>query len=277
MKRTILCAVIIFLFSGSSLILAAQNSEHSVAKGDTLYGISRRYGISINDLCTANGINDATVLKIGQTLKIPREPVFPASTETYIVQKGDTMYSISRKLGVSVDTLNILNQLSNSSLIKAGQELTVPSSTTTSVQKDIASNAKDMTIVDPRSYDTKKNANKNLVWPVNAKQISYLAGKISGVALTADEKEDVKVIQSGNVMYAGIYRGFGQVVFVQSKTNHMYVYTGLENIRVKIGDTVSVGTVVGSVALDAISGKPMVNFMVFLNGNAIDPAKAPRG
>ena len=185
MKRTINCAVIIILLVGSSFLLAAQNSEHNVAKGETLYGISRQYGISIDDLCALNGIGKTAVLKIGQTLKIPGPSPLTATTETYIVQKGDTMYSIARKLGVSVDTLNILNQLSNSSLIKAGQELTVPSSNTASVQKDIASNAKDMTIVDPRSYDTKKNADKNLLWPVNAREISYLAGKISGVALTA--------------------------------------------------------------------------------------------
>ena len=277
MKRTINCAVIIILLAGSSFLLAAQNSEHSVAKGETLYGISRQYGISIDDLCALNGIGKTAVLKIGQTLKIPGPSSLTAPTETYIVQKGDTMYSIARKLGVSVDTLNILNQLSNSSLIKAGQELTVPSSNTASVQKDIASNAKDMSIVDPRSYDTKKNADKNLLWPVNARDISYLSGKISGVALTAEEKEDVKAVQSGTVMYAGIYRGFGQVVFVQSRSNHMYVYTGLEGIKVKIGDAVSTGTVIGAVGLDAINGKPMVNFMVFLNGNAIDPAKAPRG
>src|SRR5574344_2090151 len=192
MKRTINCAVIIILLAGSSFLLAAQNSEHNVAKGETLYGISRQYGISIDDLCALNGIGKTAVLKIGQTLKIPGPSPLTAPTETYIVQKGDTMYSIARKLGVSVDTLNILNQLSNSSLIKAGQELTVPSSNTASVQKDIASNAKDMSIVDPRSYDTKKNADKNLLWPVNARDISYLSGKISGVALTAEEKEDVK-------------------------------------------------------------------------------------
>ncbi len=277
MKRTIICTLILSLLIGSSFLLAADNAEHIVAKGETLYGISRQYGIGIDDLCVANGITKTSVLKIGQKLIIPGQASAQIQTETYIVQSGDTMYSIARKLGVSVDTLNILNQLSNSSLIKIGQELTVPSSATASVQKDIASTAKDMTIVDPRSYDTSKNADKNLVWPVKAKEISYLAGKISGVALTASDKEEVKAVQHGVVMYAGIYRGFGQVVFVQSKSNHMYVYTGLENISVKIGDSVSSGTRLGVVGLDSISGKPMMNFMVFLNGKAIDPAKAPRG
>ena len=258
-------------------MLAAQNYRHDVAKGDTLYGISRQYGVSIDELCRENGITSSSVLKIGQTLKIPSASAVPASTETYIVQKGDTMYGIAKKLGVSVDTLNILNQLSGSSLIKVGQELTVPSSGTSVVQQDIASNAKDMTIVDPRTYDTKKNADKSLIWPVQAREISYLAGKISGVALTASEKEDVKAVQSGTIMYAGIYRGFGQVVFIQARSNHMYVYTGLDSITVKIGESVSSGKVIGSVGIDAINGKPMVNFMVFLNGNAIDPAKAPRG
>lgn len=278
MKRIFICALCIFFMYTSKSVLAAQNTEHPVSKGDTLYGISRQYSVSIDELCNANGISQSAVLKIGQILKIPSDDTMTENiqTDTYVVQKGDTMYSIARKLGVSVDTLNILNQLSNSSLIKIGQELTVPTLLSEFTSPDITVSAKDMVIVDPRSYDTSKKADKNLLWPVNAKEISYLSGKISGVSLTTSEKESVSAVYDGTVTFAGIYRGFGQVVFIQSKTNYMYVYTGLESIVVRKGQTVSAGTVIGRVGIDAISGKPMINFMVFFNGKAIDPAKAPR-
>jgi membrane-bound lytic murein transglycosylase D len=44
---------------------------HTVAKGDTLWGISRRYGVSIAELCRANGIDEKAILPIGKTLLLP--------------------------------------------------------------------------------------------------------------------------------------------------------------------------------------------------------------
>ena len=56
----------------------------------------------------------------------------------------------------------------------------------------------------------------------------------------------------------------------------MYVYTGLNDIYVNKSDYVSSGEKLGTVGIDALSGKPQLTFMVFQNGRPIDPAKAPR-
>lgn len=255
----------------------AQAKEHTVSKGETLYSISRSYGLTVDELCKINNIKQTEVLKIGQVLKVSFASE-TAETDTYVVQAGDTMYSIARRLSVSVETLNILNQLSNASLIKVGQVLTIPSAnpSTNSVQPDISQSASEVSIIDPRSYDTNKTANKALSWPVSALEIHYLSGKISGVSIITNEKEAVKAVKEGSVVYTGPYRGFGQVVFVQSNANYMYVYTGLESISVHNGNTIKKGDRLGFVGIDALSGKSAMTFMVFFNGNAIDPAKAPR-
>ena len=77
-------------------------------------------------------------------------------------------------------------------------------------------------------------------------------------------------------MYVGVYRGFGQVLFVQSKTGLIYAYTGLSSIDVKKGDYVVSGDKLGTAGVDSISNKSQITFMVFQNGQPIDPAKAPR-
>lgn len=251
----------------------AQAKEHTVSKGETLYSISRSYGLTVDELCKINNIKQTEVLKIGQVLKVSFASE-TQETDTYVVQAGDTMYSIARRLSVSVETLNILNQLSNASLIKVGQVLTIPSAV--SSQADISQSASEVSIIDPRSYDTNKTANKALSWPVSALEIHYLSGKISGVSIITNEKEAVKAVKEGSVVYTGPYRGFGQVVFVQSNANYMYVYTGLESISVHNGNSIKKGDRLGLVGIDALSGKSAMTFMVFLNGNAIDPAKAPR-
>ena len=96
------------------------------------------------------------------------------------------------------------------------------------------------------------------------------------MVLSAKENEDVICIHEGTVMYVGAYRGFGQVVFVQTKTGMIYAYTGLGSVKVKKGEYPVSGSVLGTVGIDSITEKPQMNFMVFQNGQPIDPAKAPR-
>lgn len=91
-----------------------------VQTGDTLYGISKQFGISIADIVAENNLS-STILRVGQVLKIPSIE----TTTLYIVKEGDTLYSISRKFNVSVDDIIRINNL-NSNLIALGKELFIP-------------------------------------------------------------------------------------------------------------------------------------------------------
>ena len=75
-------------------------------------------------------------------------------------------------------------------------------------------------------------------------------------------------------MYTGVYRGFGEVIFVQSKTGLIYSYSGLGKVTVKKGDYVLFNTELG------VTGKgnnSSIKFMVFQNGKPVNPVTAPRG
>ncbi len=106
---------------------------HIVKKGQTLYGISRIYSISVDDLKKANpGWEEG--LKPGQYLKIPMKPEEPAlkpadleagDGKKHIVSRGETLYSISRKYKVGVPELKLANPgISNS--LSVGQEVYIP-------------------------------------------------------------------------------------------------------------------------------------------------------
>ena len=96
------------------------NNIYIVQKGDTLYGISKQFGISIDDLISENNLNDTNLL-VGEKLVIPSL----GSINNYIVKKGDTLYSISKKYNISVEELILLNNLSNNNLV-VGQVLNIP-------------------------------------------------------------------------------------------------------------------------------------------------------
>ena len=98
------------------------NNYYIVKNGDTLYGIARKFNMSVNDIKKLNNLT-SDLLSIGQSLIINK--VNDNKLNEYIVQAGDTLYSIARKFNTSVSTLADLNNL-NSTLLSIGQELIIP-------------------------------------------------------------------------------------------------------------------------------------------------------
>ena len=260
--------------------VAAQDQIHIVQKGETLYSISKSYGVSLDELCSINGIKNSSMVKVGQKLIVPSQNVSGGRIEkpgTYTVEKGDTLYSLARTFGITVDELRSYNNMDVDAVLQAGQILQIPVQKTLSSSSDISKTIPfDLPqITDPRPYSTKKG-DSSLIWPVSYPDVSYIDGKISGVQLSAKSNEAVKTIAAGTVMYSGIYRGFGEVIFIRSSSDYIYVYTGLGSIKVSKGEKVSPGDIIGTAGIDAITGKPQLTFMVFKDGKPIDPATAPR-
>ena len=259
----------------TSLSLFAETT-HVVESGETFYSISRAYGITVTELQKANGMNSSSILKAGQKLIIPSATTKyekKSENEIYTVQQGDTFYGIAKKNAMTVDQLLAMNGLNKNSVLKTGQKLKVPVTPPDSDPDPLP----DLSSVDPRNYGKTVKTDNSLAWPVKTNEITYTTGKVSGVKLSAKANETVTSIRAGSVAYCGVYRGFGQVVFILAKTGHIYAYTGLSSVNVKKGDYVTFGDSLGTVGTDAITQKPQIILMVFLNNKPIDPVKAPRG
>lgn len=278
--------------------LAVADTTHIVQKGETLYSLSRQYGTTVADICKANGIADGSSVQAGQKLTIPIAASGGSAqsaaqkqrdgVKTHVVEKGETWYGLSRTYGIAVADLQRFNNASAGTGLKAGEKIKIPMSVSIASAASAAAlgtvggtvtanvDVPDLKANDPRSYSTKKG-DSSLVWPVQSPSVIYTNGKVSGVNLSAKRDESVTAIREGTVMFSGLYRGFGNVVFVQSKTGHIYAYTGLGSVRVNKGEYISFGQQLGTAGIDAISEKPQVSLMVFQNGLPIDPAKAPRG
>lgn len=288
----------------SSFFILFAESKYKVQKGDTLYSISKKFQITVQELRAANNLSENDVLKADTVLIIPSADITNAvsltsdtknqkvdkniKTSVHVVQKGETLYRIAKNNNMTVSELLLLNNLDSNSVIKVGQKLKVrealkiDSTANISKKSDNENLSKSVTTQelspapDTRTYGTTLNADSSTVWPIKNPKITYVKGKVSGVQLVGQKNETVKCIMAGTVMYVGIYRGFGQVLFVQSKTGLIYAYTGLGSIDVKKGEYVVSGDKLGTVGIDSISNKNQITFMVFQNGQPIDPAKAPR-
>lgn len=114
-----------FLIFTYNLLGEFMNNNYIVKKGDTLWGISNQFGVSVTELSELNGVNAAT-LKIGQVLKIPTNSgTNPDNMFMYTVKKGDTLWSIARVYGTSVEEIKKLNYFTDNDLY-IGQVIRIP-------------------------------------------------------------------------------------------------------------------------------------------------------
>ncbi|OPX90070.1 MAG: Spore cortex-lytic enzyme precursor [Pelotomaculum sp. PtaB.Bin104] len=102
--------------------MQAHASTHIVSPGESLFTISRNYGISLNSLMEANGIWDSMIYP-GQRLYVPENGSSGGSS--YTVRAGDSLYQIGQKFGVSYQEIMSANNL-KSTYINPGMSLYIP-------------------------------------------------------------------------------------------------------------------------------------------------------
>ena len=275
---TILLALTCLVFSSG---LGAEDLVHVVTRGETIFSISRFYSVSADDLMRANGITDPSKLQAGSRLVIPAQEnaalpaAGPAQNLTdYRVVRGDTLFSIARSRGITLQNLLDINSFGANHALKAGDVIKVPAppSTPSTVVTPITPPPQ---IVTPTGNTPAPSGIYALRWPVTPKDISYMTGQM-GVVVEGERFESVKSLTLGNVVSAGPWRKFGRVVIVETAGGYYYMYGGIDTLSVKVGDRITPGMEVGKLGINSVSEKPQLFFMVFRSDTPIDPAIAPR-
>ncbi len=94
---------------------------YTIASGDTLWSIAQKYNTTVDVLTRYNGLIYPDKIYTGQEIRIPlKESDSPA---WYVVQKGDTLYTISEKYGLPVNEILQLNTIANPNIIYPGRVL----------------------------------------------------------------------------------------------------------------------------------------------------------
>jgi membrane-bound lytic murein transglycosylase D len=109
-------------------LIAADRVRHRVRPGESLSVIARRYRVSVQDLQRWNNIRDPRTLRAGANLTVFHSPAAPQAagggTVQYVVQRGDSLWSIARKYKVRVNDLKSWNSLADST-IRPGQAIRI--------------------------------------------------------------------------------------------------------------------------------------------------------
>lgn len=245
---------------------------YTVRRGDTLFQIARRVGRSVAELAAANAIRNPNLIFPGQVLVIAGEetavappptpspqPPPAAGDNTYTVRRGDTLYQIARRFGVSLPALIQANQIPNPRLIAVGQVLQIPEGV-----QAAADNAP--------APDTPAPTG-DLIWPTDSHNIiqHYRYGH-TGIDIPLPVGTEVRAVAAGAVEFAGWNNGgFGNLVVIDHGNGLRTVYAHNSEFKVKTGQTVAQGDVVALSGHTGYSTLPHLHFGMLLNYQSVNP------
>lgn len=130
MKRCLQISILLVLLAINILPAHAQDQPpkpvYIIQQGDTLNIIAARFGVSVDDLITANQISDPNFVTPGMELTIPGLEGVAGKLTTEIIPLGENLMTISRRYRVPVDLLVKLNKITSPSEIFAGASVIIP-------------------------------------------------------------------------------------------------------------------------------------------------------
>jgi len=278
---------------------------HLIKRGETVYGIAQRYGVSTRALIDWNTLRPPYRLIPGERLRLPQ-------SQGYVVQRGDSVYAISRRFGVDMATLVRANNMQPPYNIQVGQRLQLPANAnsqarTASAPTQTASAPVQRRALPPASSQSAQTstvssaarpaakpspprkvttvakpaprASSGFIWPVEGRILSSFGAKKNGlhndgVNIAAPRGAAVRAADNGVVAYAGKeIRGFGNLLLIKHDGGLITAYAHTDTLLVARGDTVTRGQVIGKVGTTGGVETPQLHFEVRQGTRAVDPSK----
>jgi lipoprotein YgeR len=196
------------------------------------------------------------------------------AARTYVVQAGDTVFSIARRHKISVDALVKANNLSDSSVILAGQKLTIPGSKEGGVTLEAAQ-------VEPSvSLDASKpdlRGVPKLAWPIELKPpriavTTPFRTNHRGIDIGAPVGTPIKAMAGGVVTATERNeKAYGLKVVIDHGNGVYTWYAHLSAFAVEEGDEVEAGQTIGAVGSTGQSTGPHLHFELRIENTPVDP------
>ncbi len=264
--------------SGVRTATKVELKEVVVGAGDTLYSISRKYAVPVNDLAVMNDLSAPFNLTVGQKLRVPNLNKVP------VAQVVEVKTTEKQAVKVVVADEKKVAKVVQSTPVKQK----VQSAKSKNVEKQKKNEPEKVQVAKPVkkiSSDPNKKlpaitarSSSKFTWPVRGKILSNYGAKSNGlfndgINISATRGSVVKAAENGVVAYAGNeVKGMGNLIIVQHDGGWMTVYAHLDSMVVRRGAKVTVGQKIGTVGKTGKVDSPQLHFEIRKGTKAYNPA-----
>lgn len=263
-----------------------QLTEIAVAPGDTLFSLSRRYSVPVNDLAVMNNIAAPFTLSVGQKLKVPNLSSAPvrAAADVATASVATTPAPVTKGAPAGtghaqVATASAPAATTTAAAAKGTKTARAPATTTKKPESKVATPKQKISSDPSKKLPTiAARSSSKFSWPVRGTILSHYGAKSGGlfndgINIGASRGTAVKAAENGVVAYAGNeVKGMGNLVIIQHSGGWMTVYAHMDSMSVRRGARVSVGQKIGTVGATGKVDRPQLHFEIRKGTKAYNPA-----
>jgi len=266
--------------AASSMPTTAQ-TIHVVKAGETVWSIASAHGLPVDLLAKTNRVANPDRLRIGDQLTIPPAAA-PAGTatrlgstalsgeKTHVTSPGDTLWTIARSHGTSVDALVRLNRLPNPDRLQPGQRIVLRTAAAAPAQRRTVPGSGTAAAPGPA-------LRPRWQWPSRGVITSRFGFRgrrhHHGIDIAAPVGTPIYAVQDGSVQFVGRRGGYGLLVILDHGGGLTTWYGHASRILVRAGEEVRRGQTIATVGTTGQVTGPNVHFEVRRNDAPLDPSK----
>ncbi|MEM1288026.1 MAG: LysM peptidoglycan-binding domain-containing protein [Pseudomonadota bacterium] len=242
----------------------AVSGTHTVTSGDTAFNISRRYGMTVEELARLNGLSNPGAIRIGQRLRVSgTAPVQNQQVAATSATPTPATSSVTRPAPVRTPSQEV-----------AARSYTPPQRP--AEQPQVVGRAAPQ----PAAVAAADDANATPLqfrWPIRGRVVSNFGTQSNGVSndginIAVPEGASIRAAEDGEVVYAGNeLRGFGNLVLIQHRSGYVTAYAHNSRINVQRGDRVSRGEIVARAGSTGDVDTPQLHFEIRRGTTPVDP------
>ncbi len=251
-------------------VQAAANANgytHTIAAGESLHTIARRYDVTAQAIVLANGLSSPDKIVVGQKLTIPGRgdlnnnapatqiaSVAPATTGTVLpATRPDNLAAAPTTLGATAPTAT--------------------TQTTTPAVAPVAQPAPVQQASVQPAAEPAHSGNDKFAWPASGRIITdFAASRGTGINIDVPEGSSVKAAENGTVIYVGSgVEGYGNLILVRHPNGYVSAYAHLKDMSVAKGAVVNRGESLGTVGQTGSVSRPQLHFELRKGATPVDP------
>lgn len=267
--------------TGASGLASPCANVITVRRGDTLYDIARRNGLSADLIARENRLRPPYALSPGQSLRLPGPAI-------YRVRRGNNLYRIGLAHGMTTQEIAALNGLRPPYELMPGQELRVcgpvrdvptgPGSGSNSGDWQPPEPGPGPVPPPPPPPPPPPVANASFAWPLDGPVVSRFGqaqGQLSnGIRIQARMGEPVRAAADGEVVYAGNeLAGYGELVLIRHEGRWVTAYGLNSEILVQEGQRVTAGQHIANAGDSGDGNGPALHFEIRRGVTPVDPQR----
>lgn len=259
-----------------------QKRYRTVVPGDTLFSIAWETGRDYRQLARWNNIDSSFLIKPGQKIllfqpdKRDRSGAGGKNSSRYRVARGDTLYSIARRHGLTASGLAAKNRIKPPYRIMPGQTLVLADG---GHKKTVSKSPRSASKRSKKPSVSTRKASKPYKgkwrWPTKGRLIGKYTGKgkKKGIEIAGKRGQAIRASAAGSVVYRGSgLRGYGRLIILKHDDDYLSAYAHCENIYVKEGDVIQQGSRIATMG-DSGTNRVMLHFEIRYKGNPVNPLK----